>query len=45
MSQPTNLKDRITYTHARCIPKTMKYETKQEIYTSMKEASANRCIK
>ena len=45
MSQPIKLKYRINYRHAIFNPKTMKYETKQEIYNSLDEAIANRCIK
>jgi hypothetical protein len=45
MSQPTKLKYRINCHHATFNPKTMKYETKQEIYNSLNEASADRCTK
>ncbi len=37
MSQPTNLKARINCTLARCNHETMKYETKQGTYSSLKE--------
>jgi hypothetical protein len=42
MSKAIKLKYLINYNYATFNTKTMKYETKQEIYNTLKEAKANR---